>query len=58
MLDVTPLTPNALGHTPMDDFAHFCASTGLNSANAGPVAFAWAQLAYLSARTAAARAGR
>jgi hypothetical protein len=44
-----PLKPNAAGHTALDDFEHFCAYTGC-SPEIGAEAFAWAKLAFLSAR--------
>jgi hypothetical protein len=43
-----PLPRNARGHTPLDDFDHFCAYTGLDEEHAGPEAVAWTKLAYVS----------
>ncbi|MBP0589264.1 hypothetical protein J8I87_05940 [Paraburkholderia sp. LEh10] len=45
-----PLKPNELGHTALEDFEHFCAYTGCSLERIGPEAFAWAKLAFLSAR--------
>ncbi|MFM0022216.1 hypothetical protein [Paraburkholderia azotifigens] len=45
-----PLEPNDLGHTVLDDFQHFCAYTGCSVERIGPEAFAWAKLAFVSAR--------
>ncbi|OYD65978.1 UNVERIFIED_ORG: hypothetical protein BDU10_8630 [Burkholderia sp. CF145] len=50
MLSARPLVPNAIGHTPMDDFEHFCSYTGCSAENIGADAFTWAKLAYISAR--------
>jgi hypothetical protein len=49
ILDATPLAPNALGHTPLDDFEHFCAVTGCTVETAGEQAVAWAKVAFISA---------
>jgi hypothetical protein len=38
-----PVPPNDLGHTPVDDFEHFCSLTGC------PRDDAWAKLAYVFA---------
>ena len=43
------LVRNALGHTCLDDFDHFCAVNGLSEAGVGADAFAWAKLAYVTA---------
>ncbi|MFP3554221.1 hypothetical protein SB861_26470 [Paraburkholderia sp. SIMBA_049] len=50
MLSARPLVPNAIGHTPMDDFEHFCSYTGCAAEKIGADAFAWVKLAYISAR--------
>jgi hypothetical protein len=34
----------------MDDFDHFCAYSGCNPAKISAEAYAWAKLAYISAR--------
>ncbi|CAB3758684.1 hypothetical protein [Paraburkholderia humisilvae] len=49
-LQANPLVPNDLGHTALDDFDHFCAYSGCNPTEVGPDAYAWAKLAYVSAR--------
>lgn len=38
-----PIVPNEIGHTPLDDWQHFCSYTGCLPDNA------WAKLAYVSA---------
>jgi len=43
------LPKNDLGHTPLDDFEHFCATTGCNEAELGSRAFAFVRLAYVTA---------
>jgi len=43
------LPKNDLGHTPLDDFEHFCAYTGCNEQELGPRAFAFIRLAYVTA---------
>ncbi|MGF6507798.1 hypothetical protein [Paraburkholderia sp. 32] len=43
------LPKNDLGHTPLDDFEHFCAYTGCTEQQLGPRAFAFARLAYVTA---------
>lgn len=50
VLQANPLAPNAHGHTAMDDFDHFCAYSGCNLGQVSPEAYAWAKLAYISAR--------
>ncbi|TCK39622.1 hypothetical protein B0G84_4962 [Paraburkholderia sp. BL8N3] len=44
-----PLPRNRHGHTPLDDFEHFRAYSGLSEPQAGRVAFAWAKVAYVQA---------
>lgn len=39
-----PATPNEIGHTPLDDFEHFCSVTGC------PKDDAWARLAFVWAK--------
>jgi hypothetical protein len=43
------LPKNDLGHTPLDDFEHFCAYTGCSEQELGPRAFAFIRLAYVTA---------
>ncbi|MGF6915988.1 hypothetical protein [Paraburkholderia sp. 40] len=43
------LPTNDLGHTPLDDFEHFCAYTGCAEQELGPRAFAFVRLAYVTA---------
>ncbi|MFM0125991.1 MULTISPECIES: hypothetical protein [Paraburkholderia] len=43
------LPKNDLGHTPLDDFEHFCAYTGCSERELGPQAFAFVRLAYVTA---------
>jgi hypothetical protein len=50
ILSVRPLVPNQNGHTAMDDFDHFCAHSGCNPGAVSPEAYAWAKLAFISAR--------
>ncbi|MEM5371379.1 hypothetical protein V4C53_35840 [Paraburkholderia azotifigens] len=45
-----PLKPNEAGHTALDDFEHFCIYSGCSAERIGAEAFAWAKLAFLSAR--------
>lgn len=49
VLEAEPLTPNSRGHTPLDDFDHFCAYSGCTVEMVGEKAFAWAKLAYITA---------
>lgn len=42
------LPKNDLGHTPLDDFEHFCAYTGCSEQELGPRAFAFVRLAYVT----------
>ncbi|WP_454875219.1 hypothetical protein [Paraburkholderia xenovorans] len=49
VLEANGAETNDLGHTALEDFDHFCAYTGLTEADAGPLAFAWAKLAFVSA---------
>ncbi|WP_152038220.1 hypothetical protein [Paraburkholderia hospita] len=44
----TPVPRNAHGHTPLEDFEHFCMYTGLSANQAGSAAVAWARLAYVT----------
>lgn len=44
-----PLLRNEIGHTPLDDFDHFCAFSGLSEELVGREAFAWAKVAFVSA---------
>ena len=46
MLDGATLATNAIGHTALDDFQHFCAVTGCDPENG------WAKLAYVWESTA------
>ncbi|WP_250510621.1 hypothetical protein [Caballeronia sp. GACF4] len=48
LLEAHPLEPNQNGHTLEDDFEHFCAYSGLSEKAVGPIAFAWAKLAYFN----------
>ncbi|SAL80876.1 hypothetical protein AWB67_05708 [Caballeronia terrestris] len=41
---------NERGHTALDDFNHFCAYSGCNPAQLSTEAYAWARLAFVSAR--------
>jgi len=50
LLEATPLAPNSRGHTPLDDFEHFCAFTGCSEQLLGRDCFAWTKLAYITAR--------
>ncbi|WP_090836248.1 hypothetical protein [Paraburkholderia hospita] len=43
-----PLPVNTLGHTPIDDFEHFCSYTGLSESHSGREAVAWARLFFVS----------
>ncbi|MEM5461381.1 hypothetical protein VSR69_42420 [Paraburkholderia phytofirmans] len=43
------LPKNDLGHTPFDDFEHFCAYAGCSEQDLGPRAFAFVRLAYVTA---------
>ncbi len=43
------LPKNELGHTPLDDFAHFCAYSGCREEDLGKRAFAFVKLAYVTA---------
>ena len=38
------------GHTVLDDFDHFCAYSGCNSNEVSAQDYAWAKLAFVSAR--------
>jgi hypothetical protein len=40
---------SAYGHTALEDFAHFCAYSGLSEKEAGRLPFLWAKYGYLSA---------
>ncbi|MBB5429726.1 hypothetical protein OKW33_006416 [Paraburkholderia atlantica] len=51
LLDAEPLKANERDHTALDDFDHFCACTGCSEELIGPLAFAWAKLAYIDATT-------
>jgi len=44
-----PWPRNELGHTPLDDFDHFCAFSGLTETGVGHGAFAWAKASFVSA---------
>jgi hypothetical protein len=44
-----PMPRNERGHTPLDDFDHFCAYSGLIEAEVGALAFAWAKCGYVAA---------
>ncbi|APA90256.1 hypothetical protein BJG93_34655 (plasmid) [Paraburkholderia sprentiae WSM5005] len=44
-----PMPRNRLGHTPLDDFEHFCAYSGLVEPEVGSLGFAWAKCAYVDA---------
>jgi hypothetical protein len=50
ILEARPLQPNENGHTSLDLFEHFCAYSGCNPDKIGHDAFAWAKLAYISAK--------
>jgi hypothetical protein len=50
LLEANPLLPNNLGHTPLDDFEHFCVYSGLNEAEVGHLNFAWVKCAFITAR--------
>jgi hypothetical protein len=50
LLETNPLVPNRLGHTPLDDFEHVCAFSGLEEREVGHLAFAWARYAFISGR--------
>jgi hypothetical protein len=50
LLAAHPPVPNDRGHTVLDDFDHLCAYSGLNEADAGSDAFAWAKYSYVSGR--------
>ncbi|MEZ2310781.1 hypothetical protein AB6809_29475 [Paraburkholderia sp. RCC_158] len=50
MLEVTPLTPNSRGYTPLDDFEHFCAYSGCSEELLGAKNFAWVKLAFITAK--------
>lgn len=52
-LAANPLVKNHLGHTALDDFDHFCASSGLSVETAGASAFSWGKYGYVSAWYAA-----
>lgn len=43
------LPTNDLGHSPLDDFEHFCAYSGCNEGDLGQRAFAFVRLAYVTA---------
>lgn len=43
------LPKNDLGHSPLDDFEHFCAYTGCSEQDLGQRAFAFVRLAYITA---------
>ncbi|TDN58991.1 hypothetical protein [Paraburkholderia sp. BL10I2N1] len=49
LLHAAPPATGSNGHTAEDDFAHFCAYSGLSEDIAGHSAFAWARCAYISA---------
>jgi hypothetical protein len=53
-----PLPRNEHGHTPLEDFDHFCAFSGLSAQQAGQAAFDWAKAAYVSAWLDRARRAR
>ncbi|WP_244832473.1 hypothetical protein [Caballeronia sp. TF1N1] len=55
ILEARPPEPDELGHTALDDFDHFCAYAGCNPGEVPPEAYAWAKLAFVSARLPAAR---
>ncbi|MEI6002124.1 hypothetical protein H3V53_34835 [Paraburkholderia bengalensis] len=40
---------SAHGHTPLEDFEHFCTYSGLSENDVGSLAFLWAKYGYLSA---------
>lgn len=44
-----PQPRNEIDHTPIDDFEHFCAFSGLSEQLVGHEAFAWAKAAFVSA---------
>jgi hypothetical protein len=50
ILAARPLTPDEHGHTVLDDFDHFCAYSGCNRSEVSAQAYAWAKLAFVSAR--------
>jgi hypothetical protein len=50
ILEAQPLQPNECGHKPLDDFEHFCAYSGCIEDVVGKDAFAWAKLAYITAK--------
>jgi hypothetical protein len=50
ILKARPLARDARGYTAMDDFDHFCAYSGCNESAVGKETFAWARLAYISAK--------
>lgn len=50
LLEARPLQADSRGHTALDDFEHFCAYSGCSVERIGQEAFAWARLAYVSAR--------
>ncbi|WP_454875541.1 hypothetical protein [Paraburkholderia xenovorans] len=43
------LPKNDLGHTPLEDFEHFCSYSGCSEQEIGPRAFAFVRLAYVTA---------
>jgi hypothetical protein len=50
VLDGRTLPPNENGHTVLDLFQHFCDYSGCQEDKVGREAYAWAKLAYISAR--------
>lgn len=44
-----PQPRNSRGHTPIEDFEHFCSYSGLSKEKVGPLGFAYAKLAYCTA---------
>ncbi|BCZ85388.1 hypothetical protein PTKU64_90630 (plasmid) [Paraburkholderia terrae] len=49
VLEVIVDMKSAHGHTPLEDFAHFCAYSGLCEHEVGRLSFLWAKYGYLSA---------
>lgn len=49
VLEVIGDLKSAQGHTPLEDFEHFCAYSGLSEAEVGRIPFLWTKYAYLSA---------
>lgn len=58
LLEVIGDLKSAQGHTPLEDFDHFCAYSGLSEAEVGRLPFVWTKYGYLSAWKPADETGK